>query len=211
MGLVAIGQHGGFRSVARDEREERPREPVASAARPKLDDAQAARFRAMVDGHFDFIWRALRGLGVPTGNAEDATQHVFLVASQKLALITVGSERSFLFSTARGIAANARRARARSREVLAEDALAEPIDAAPDPEQVAVQREGREVLGRLLDGLTEDLRTVFVLFELEGMTALQIAELLSLPAGTVASRLRRAREEFQASAKRFQIKRGGAS
>ena len=42
-----------------------------------------------------------------------------------------------------------------------------------------------------------DIRTVFVLFEIEEMTTSEIATLLAIPAGTVASRLRRAREEFQ--------------
>lgn len=38
----------------------------------------------MVDAYFDFIWRSLRGLGVPAGAADDAAQHVFLIAYQKL-------------------------------------------------------------------------------------------------------------------------------
>src|SRR5437868_4819473 len=74
------------------------------------------RLRAMVDAHFEFIWRSLRGLGVPSGNVDDAAQQVFWIAAQKLDVIATGSERAFLFSTARGVAANARRARARSRE-----------------------------------------------------------------------------------------------
>ena len=45
-----------------------------------------------------------------------------------------------------------------------------------------------------------ELRAVFVLFvlfELEELSSAEIAEVLALPIGTVASRLRRAREEFQ--------------
>ena len=218
MQLVAIGRPGGFGPLvglggdAPDAHERAdaavPAAP-ASASRPRLGDAAEARFRAMVDTQFDFIWRTLRGLGVPAANADDAAQQVFLVAAQKLDLIAAGSERSFLFSTARGIAANARRARTRSREVLDEDALAEPVSGAPDPEQLAARAQARDLLLRILDGLAEDLRTVFVLFELEGMTTAQMAELLDVPMGTVASRLRRAREEFQAATKRFQAIRGG--
>ena len=44
--------------------------------------------------------------------------------------------------------------------------------------------------------MPEDFRNVFVLFELECMTMTEIAHVLSIPAGTVASRLRRARELF---------------
>ena len=47
-----------------------------------------------------------------------------------------------------------------------------------------------------------DLRTVLVLFELEGLEVRQIAEIEQIPVGTASSRLRRAREEFSAIAKR---------
>jgi RNA polymerase sigma-70 factor (ECF subfamily) len=58
-----------------------------------------------------------------------------------------------------------------------------------------------------------DLRTVFVLFEIEEITMAEIAALTGLPSGTVASRLRRAREEFRIQAARVRAKRdraGGA-
>jgi RNA polymerase sigma-70 factor (ECF subfamily) len=50
--------------------------------------------------------------------------------------------------------------------------------------------------------MTLELRTVFVLFELEGLPVKDIAEIEELPIGTASSRLRRAREEFAAIAKR---------
>ena len=151
----------------------------------------ATRFRSIVDAHFDFIWRSLRGLGVPAASVDDAAQLVFLTASQKLDAIIVGSERSFLFATARGIASNARRSVLRNRELLDEEALGSRADAAPDPEQIAASRQARRILDRILDGLHEDLRTVFLLYELEGQTTAEIASLLGVPMGTVASRLRR--------------------
>jgi len=53
-----------------------------------------------------------------------------------------------------------------------------------------------------------DLRAVFVLFELEELSTAEIAATLEIPMGTVSSRLRRAREEFQAATKRYRA-RGG--
>lgn len=50
----------------------------------------------------------------------------------------------------------------------------------------------------MLDALGEDLREVFVLYELEELTMVEIAATLAIPSGTVASRLRRARERFRA-------------
>lgn len=167
-----------------------------------------ARLRAMVDVHFDFIWRSLRGLGVPAANVDDAAQQVFWIAAQKLDVITIGSERAFLFSTARGVAANARRARARSREQADDGMLEMMSDAALDPEQAAQKSQARQMLERILADMNDDLRTVFVLFELEGLTSIEIAEVLSIPVGTAASRLRRAREEFQLAVTKLQLERG---
>lgn len=162
------------------------------------------RFRAMVEEHFDFIWRSLRGFGVDSASVDDAAQQVFLVAAKKFDAIADGSERAFLFATARGIAANARRGAARRREVSDDEVLAYQADERPNPEQLVASSRERQLLDRLLAGLPEDLGAVFILYELEGMTMLQIAALLALPAGTVASRLRRAREEFQGAARRYQ-------
>jgi RNA polymerase sigma-70 factor (ECF subfamily) len=178
-------------------------EPIASGDAD--DDAvEQERLRSMVDEHFDFIWRTLRGLGVPAASSDDACQQVFLIASRKLRFIAAGCERSFLFATARGVAANARRASARSRETPDESALAHEIDSAPDPEEAASRNQARALLEAILASMKEERRIVFVLYELEGLTMTEIATLLSLRMGTVASRLRRAREHFDAEAKRVQ-------
>jgi RNA polymerase sigma-70 factor (ECF subfamily) len=50
---------------------------------------------------------------------------------------------------------------------------------------------------RIMDGMDEDSRAVFMLFELEGLTMVEIAKVVDAPQGTVASRLRRAREHFE--------------
>jgi RNA polymerase sigma-70 factor (ECF subfamily) len=55
----------------------------------------------------------------------------------------------------------------------------------------------------VLEGLPEDLRTVFVLFEGEGLTTAEIASALGISMGTVASRLRRSREAFAARVERL--------
>ena len=188
-----------------------PSAAVPALPKPRegaLSRADAARFRQMVDENFDFIWRSLRGLGVRAGVIDDAAQQVFWTASQKLSSIVVGSERSFLFATARGIAANARRAQQRNRELQGDEILEGHPDRGPDPEQIASTREVRRILDLILDGLAEDVREVFVLYELEGQTSNEISKILGIPMGTVASRLRRAREEFQSAARRHHVAPG---
>ena len=117
---------------------------------------------------------------------DDAAQHVFLIALQKLAQIEAGSERAFLLGTAVGVAANARRTRGPSgSEVADADAVAGGIDPALNPEQAAIVAERRALVEQILDRMGDELRVVFVLFELEGLTSLEIAELLAIPVGTV--------------------------
>ncbi|WP_437509358.1 RNA polymerase sigma factor [Sorangium sp. So ce1099] len=173
---------------------------------PPSPSPSTERYRALVDAHFDFIWRSLRGLGVPAGSADDAAQHVFLIAYQKLDEIAPGRERSFLFGTALGVAANARRAGARRRELCDDDAMAAAADGAPDPEQLMEMKQARELLDEVLDAMEDDLRVAFVLFELEGVPTEEISAMLGIAKGTVASRLRRAREEFRAIARRVQAR-----
>lgn len=179
-------------------------EAMTAPARPTLSAASAARFRSMVDSNFNFVWRYVRGLGVPEALADDAAQQVFMVAAKKIDSIAEGRERSFLVGTALGIAANVRRSSARRHEVADAAALSARVDDAPNPEERIQTKQALALLDRFLESLPDDLRTVFILFELEGMTMAAMAEALDLPQGTVASRLRRAREEFSAMVKRYQ-------
>jgi RNA polymerase sigma-70 factor (ECF subfamily) len=180
--------------------------PFPPSEEEAREPARAARFRELVTSYFDFIWRSLRGLGVPADSADDEAQRVFLIASQKLDDIVPGSERSFLFGTALGVAANARRALGRRREVRDERVLGSLEDPTPNGERVLEMKERRALLDQVLAGMPDGLRTVFVLFVLEGMAAPEIAELLDIAPGTVASRLRRAREAFHTISKRLQAR-----
>ena len=181
-----------------------PAQTTSPMPRPASAGAEV-RLRAMVGEHFDFIWRSLRRLGVPEAEVDDCAQQVFWVAARKLDDIVAGSERPYLFSTAMRVASDARRSRTRRREVHEDDA-GEVSDPAPDPEQIADRRRARAMLDEVLDALPMELRAPFVLFELEEMPTAEIGAMLELPAGTVASRLRRAREEFQKIAARLQAR-----
>ncbi len=178
-------------------------EPAAPPS-PTASAADGTRLRAAVDAHFVFVGRSLRGLGVPEADVDDALQQVFLVLSRRLGEMSDSGVRSFLFQTALRIASRARRTVSRRREVD-EDSVPEPLDTVDGPEELTEQRRAREMLDGVLDGMEMDLRSVFVLFEIEELSTVEIAALLELPAGTVASRLRRAREEFQARVKRVSL------
>lgn len=189
----------------------------APAAAPVHESTSAShasperRFRRMVDEHFDFVWRLLRSRGLSPTAADDAAQHVFVVASTKVAEIKEGSEQAFLFGTAVGVAANVRRSQSTKREVADETAVDNAVDCALNPEQETVRRERCRIVEEILASMPEELSTVFVLFELEGLTSIEIAAMLAIPVGTASSRLRRAREHFEACVKRKSARNGGLS
>jgi len=167
------------------------------------------RLALLVEQHADFVWRSLRRMGVTETQADDATQEVFIVTSQKLERVEPGRERAFLYGVAMNVAAHARRSRARSREVSETEETLAAVDKAPNPEMRLADAQARALLDRVLETLPDELRAVFVLFELEEMPTAEIAALLEIPSGTVASRLRRAREEFELHVTRIKARRGG--
>jgi RNA polymerase sigma-70 factor, ECF subfamily len=164
------------------------------------------RLEAMATENFQFIWRSLRRLGVPAAAVDDAAQQVFEVASRRLSDIVEGRERAFLFKTALLVAAEGRRTAARRRELHPEAEVEELADPAPSPEEANERARKRALLDEILLAMRFDERTVFVLFELEELSMAEIAEIIEIPPGTVASRLRRAREEFHAHAKRVRAR-----
>jgi RNA polymerase sigma-70 factor (ECF subfamily) len=166
---------------------------------------QSARLHAMFEREFAFVWRMLRRLGVAQASIDDCAQQVFVVATRKVDTIAPDRERAFLLGVAINIAAEARRSQAIARE-QPHDGLDEVAHGAPNPEQLSDRKRALELLDRALQDLPLDLRTVFVLFEVEGTSTDDIASLLDIPRGTVASRLRRAREEFHAIAKRLRAR-----
>jgi len=167
-----------------------------------------ARVAEMLRAHFRDVWRIVRRFGVPESGADDAAQEVFIIAARRLSDIVPGSERPFLFATAVRVAANARRAFGARRECAEDASLPEGIDPRPNAEALLDQKRLRQMLDRVLDELTDDLRVCFVLYELEGLSSPEIAELLCIPVGTVASRLRRGREAFELAASRLKARLG---
>ena len=178
-----------------------PADPPSSAVE------SSRRLRREIHRNYEFLWRSLRRLGVTQASVEDAAQQVLVVFARRLDDIHWGAERAFLFATATRVASDFRRHQVRRRELTDSDALDAHPSTAPSAEQIIDERRARELLDLVLAEMPPELRTVFILFELEEMTMAAIAEMLALPAGTVASRLRRARAMFENKASRLQ--RGG--
>ena len=153
--------------------------------------------RGFVDvyyAHFDLVWRILRRLGVPHDQLEDAAQDVFLVLHRRLAdLDPEISLRSWLFGTARRVASDFRRGLKRHERRVEAFAVVQ----ADTRERLDERAEAAEFVQRFLDGLDPDKRMVFILADLEGFTAPEIADSLEVKLNTVYSRLRAARSAFE--------------
>jgi RNA polymerase sigma-70 factor (ECF subfamily) len=176
----------------------RPAPPAAS---------REVRLRGAITAHYEVLWRTLRRLGVEERSVEDAAQQVLIVLARRLDEVRPGAERAFMLASATRVAADARKKVRRAREELGVDELAARPSPAPGVDELLDRGRARDLLDVVLGELPDDLRAVFVLFELEELTMATIAETLGLPQGTVASRLRRARELFEAAAARLARRR----
>lgn len=163
-----------------------------------------ALLRQLVADNYDFIWRLLSRLKVSAEEVDDATQQVFMVLLSKSSLVLKpGSERSYLFGVAIRTAQEFRRKAATQRARAVSEA-ADLSDERNCAESIAEQRNARRILDEILETFPEQVKIVFILFELEGMSAREIAELTSTPMGTIASRLRRGRELFEERVAEYQ-------
>jgi RNA polymerase sigma-70 factor (ECF subfamily) len=164
-----------------------------------------ADFRAVYEGQFDFVWRALRRLGVREPDVMDQAQRVFLTVHAKLPEFEGRSRlRTWLFAICQRVASDYRRSALIRREVSTD---AGELDAygvlQHDAAALADAGRRRRVAEAILDKLPEAQRVVFVLFELEELSGDEIAALLGISVGTVRSRLRLARELFSREVRRL--------
>jgi RNA polymerase sigma-70 factor, ECF subfamily len=179
-----------------------PSEPSLARARQgaQAQVPPALDFETVYEEHFDFVWRSMGRLGVDPSAVEDAAQDVFVIAHRRLAEFEGRSSvKTWLFGVALRVAHDHRRAarRKRSQGFIPEadtDSIADT--AAPSPLDSATRAEAVERLKAILGELDEDRRAVFILAELEQMSAPEIAEAVGANLNTVYTRLRAARRAF---------------
>ncbi|HTJ41713.1 MAG TPA: sigma-70 family RNA polymerase sigma factor [Kofleriaceae bacterium] len=157
------------------------------------------------DRHAPFVFRVLRGLGVRDDRVDDAVQDVFIVVHRRLAEFEARSSlTTWLYAIARRVASQYRRSAATRREDEGTDLDRLPAHASPFED--AKRNQAARLCAEILDELDDDKREVFVLIELEQMSAPDVAQVLGIPVNTVYSRLRLARARFEASLARRMAK-----
>ncbi|MCB9589610.1 MAG: sigma-70 family RNA polymerase sigma factor [Polyangiaceae bacterium] len=155
-------------------------------------------FQRFYQEHVAFAWRSLVRLGVPDADLPDLLQEAFLVAYRRLPEFAGRSKEStWLFGICFNVARNHRRHLAR-RESVGEGQDVADSPGSHDGRRAQSRRDKLSLVSRILGRLPEEQSLVFSLFEIEGFSGEEIAQLLDLPVGTVRSRLRLARAAFRA-------------
>jgi RNA polymerase sigma-70 factor, ECF subfamily len=175
------------------------------ARRPALDLESIYRM------HHGLVWRSLRGLGVPEHAVDDAVQDVFIIVHRRRGDFDGRvSVRRWVLGIARNVALKARERMAR------ELARVEPVSQEPHahdvpaPDERLARQQAAAFVHRFLDRLDSDKRSVFVLMDVEGLSAPEVAELLEIKLNTVYSRLRVARQRFERALARRRGTGGGS-
>lgn len=150
---------------------------------------------ALYREHHAYVARVLRHLGLDAALVDDAVQEVFLVVHRRLASFDPSrSLRNWLFGISRRIASDYRRGTRKGSRPLV--LVADPNGSMPSHDN-GTRMESARLVEQFLATLDDDKRTVFLLAEVEGMTAPEIAEVLRLNVNTVYARLRAARLAFE--------------
>lgn len=151
-----------------------------------------AGFVALYRTHASFTWACLRRLGVPPAAIDDAMQELWVTAHRRIdTLHGPASAKAWLFGIARRVASHHRRSEQRHRRKLDE------LGRASGGADSMGSRESELVVESILAQLDARVREAFVLSELEGWSAPEIARATGANTNTIYWRVRVARQELQ--------------
>lgn len=157
-------------------------------------------FSHIYSQYLNFVWSCTRRLGVSDSEIDDVVQDIFVVIHSRLhTLEQPESLRSWIYGIIRRtVSAHRRAKRAKSESAATYSTEPDmPYPQQPSPQELAEQSNQVKLLWSLLEKLDAPKREVFVLAELDEMTAPEIAAATGVPLNTVYSRLRAARQELE--------------
>ena len=148
---------------------------------------------------FDQLYNFAHWLAQDTSEAEDLVQETYAKALRGFSSFQAGTNfRAWIFRILRNSFLTSRTG-LKTKVALEDDAVEAIASAAPTPEEVLVEQANREVVRDALSELAVPYREILLLCEVEEMSYGEIAQVLAIPAGTVMSRLHRARKALRAS------------
>lgn len=178
-------------------------EPVEGT--PGAEPSSPPSFAQVYEAYFDFVWRSARRLGVPEATLDDVVQDVFVTVYRRLSAFEGRSQlKTWIYGIVRHTVADLRRSARRKPTEALDGELPDP--STTSPQEIAAREQGAKLLHAVLQELSVEMREVFVLAELEQLSAPEVAAALELNVNTVYSRLRTARKDFDAALKRLRCR-----
>ena len=166
------------------------------------DDQPLVGFEELAMPLFDSLYNFARWIAHDSDDAEDLVQETYLKALRSFASFQPGTNfRAWIFQILRNTFLS-------SRSKL-ERRMTDAIDSADDghelalhtetPEMILINRSDSQQVQHAIEDLPVHYRETLLLCEVEEMSYQEIAEILSIPIGTVMSRLARARKAVRQS------------
>lgn len=157
-------------------------------------DTRSRHFEITVWPHMRSAYNLARWLVRNGDDAEDVVQEASLKAFKALDSFRGGDARAWMLTIVRNTAMNFLRRRKLDTSVELDQL--DPADRTPNPEQGLLEETRRDQVRRAIARLEPEFRETLVLREIEGLSYKEIAAVLDVPAGTVMSRLSRARQRL---------------
>lgn len=167
-------------------------DPLVVACR----EGRRGAWRALYEAHFDFAWRTARRLGLPEADVDDAVQDTFRIAWEQLDRFTWGRLTTWLYQIVANVVSERLR-RAKVRDFFGGLLGRTQREDDGSLEARVEARHTLRAVERLLSKLSREKREVFALFEIEGLSHQDIAELTGAKIETVRTRLHYARRDFE--------------
>ena len=154
-------------------------------------------FESFYRAHAAFVWRSMRRLGVAPADLEDSAQEVFIIAHRKLPEFEGRSTlKTWVFGICLRVASDWRKKTSARREAPMTEAPVRSTSGETATREIAM-RQARQKLADALQRLDDDKRAVFVLYELEQVSMIEVAQAVGCPLQTAYSRLHAARSAVQ--------------
>jgi RNA polymerase sigma-70 factor (ECF subfamily) len=166
------------------------------------DDQPLVGFEELAMPLFDSLYNFARWIARDSDDAEDLVQETYLKALRGFASFQPGTNfRAWIFQVLRNTFLSSRTnyERRMTEELDSDEDGPEPAVDTETPETILMNRCNFQVVQRAIDDLPVHYRETLLLCEVEEMSYQQIAEVLSIPIGTVMSRLARARKAVRES------------
>ncbi len=179
-------------------------EPQAAAA-PPAEQRTTFDFDEIYAAWYEEVSRWIRAMGGPEAEREDLVQDVFVIVHRRLVDFDGRNLPGWLYQIARRRVRDFRRLLWVKNLVVRRSPLPEGLTLVrPGPAEDLETKEKRELLERLLGKLNDSERVALMLFEVEGYSGQQIADLQGVPLNTVWARIHKARKKLQECLRRVE-------